>query len=391
MPAFHYEHDRRRLTEAGLSWKKKVRSQKIQLWSLLAERTEAPNSFELQVKTQGVTTAVGFEQRGDLMNSYNRSVQEAETDAIARRYQLENDGYEKAKDLFSSLPLYSTVVLASPPPEIPIPGYGKESMMYFYHVLPSDREDERTIKALTWMNRLSTEEQAEIINNIGETKNVQPTTQSLLLNPQANSSFFQDARSFREMWDKVEEVYKRKERDFMCLPGDIMEMYLLHGDKLREKGNSELAVMIDEIAKRMARGENAEDLETRWAIMLNLADLRGIHTDITSSRLPSYDVRIPVQSAGVIFDKYRHLAYEPEQKELPCGPSSSLTGRAAQTPVTTWTFAVQTNKNVLSAETEKTLKCTCPFCKKRVVAFIKNGRIYCPRTEECGKSAPYNC
>lgn len=41
-----------------------------------------------------------------------------------------------------------------------------------------------------------------------------------------------------------------------------------------------------------------------------------------------------------------------------------------------------------SRESSKTLKCTCPFCHKKVTAIIANGRIFCP---ECNKSAPYVC
>jgi len=37
---------------------------------------------------------------------------------------------------------------------------------------------------------------------------------------------------------------------------------------------------------------------------------------------------------------------------------------------------------------ERILCCTCPFCKEKVEAVIKNGRIKCPRSE-CGKSAKW--
>lgn len=39
---------------------------------------------------------------------------------------------------------------------------------------------------------------------------------------------------------------------------------------------------------------------------------------------------------------------------------------------------------------ERTLKCVCPFCNKKVEAKIGDGKITCPRGA-CGKSAPYNC
>lgn len=37
---------------------------------------------------------------------------------------------------------------------------------------------------------------------------------------------------------------------------------------------------------------------------------------------------------------------------------------------------------------EKKLKCECPFCHKKIVAVIEDGRIHCP---ECKKSAEYKC
>jgi hypothetical protein len=39
-------------------------------------------------------------------------------------------------------------------------------------------------------------------------------------------------------------------------------------------------------------------------------------------------------------------------------------------------------------EMKRKLKCTCPFCSKKVEATISNGKIHCP---ECKKSADYNC
>jgi len=47
------------------------------------------------------------------------------------------------------------------------------------------------------------------------------------------------------------------------------------------------------------------------------------------------------------------------------------------------------SKTANSSE-KRTLCCTCPFCKEEVEAVIKNGRIICPRTKECGKSAKWS-
>jgi hypothetical protein len=46
------------------------------------------------------------------------------------------------------------------------------------------------------------------------------------------------------------------------------------------------------------------------------------------------------------------------------------------------------SKEGKTQEGEKTLECTCPFCKNRVKAVIAGGRIHCP---SCGKSAEYHC
>jgi hypothetical protein len=44
------------------------------------------------------------------------------------------------------------------------------------------------------------------------------------------------------------------------------------------------------------------------------------------------------------------------------------------------------NGNVQAGE--KSLDCTCPFCKTKVTAIISGGQIHCPN---CGKSASYHC
>lgn len=68
-----------------------------------------------------------------------------------------------------------------------------------------------------------------------------------------------------------------------------------------------------------------------------------------------------------------------------CGYSGGFNvaaGESANGPYGVGAFA--------SFGTEKKLNCICPFCKFRVNAIIKDGKITCPRGS-CEKSAPYNC
>lgn len=395
MAAFNLEHEQKRLVEIDSNLDRKISSVKKNLWTLLNERTETLGWFGLEVDSDKKVVAEGYEQRGDLGNSYKLSVDYAPNNEIAKRYKLENDGYEKAKELLINSPLYSTVILASPPSEIKIDGYGDQSLMYFYHILPGETEDTRTIKALSWMNKLTREEQAEILNSFKVNKDVEPTAESILNNPVESVVFSNDTESFSVLWNKVEEVYSRKDRDFFCLPFTVMEQYLLNGDKLRERDNPVLTAMINEIAQRIARGDSAEDLETQWDIMLNLADLQLLHKEDSSLAEPfPRGTQLEFDRKGVIFKHYKHLAYEPRQMETPCGHSGGLgVNNRQQYPILTTTFTMSKNiagKTSLAVPIshEKTLKCTCPFCQKKVEATIKDKKIICPN---CSKSAKYEC
>src|SRR3989344_2723640 len=120
MPAFNLEHEQRRLAEQGISPGAKVVSVKDNLRTLVFERTHTPSFFALTAKADEVTS-VGYEHRGDLNNSFVRSEEEAPAQRIEARYALETQGYNKAREKFFTLPLYSTIMLISPPPDEPIP------------------------------------------------------------------------------------------------------------------------------------------------------------------------------------------------------------------------------------------------------------------------------
>jgi len=183
MSAFRLEVERDRVNEAfraGMNQALIEQSVDDQLRSLLAERTQTVHPFTLAVDGADVT-ARGFEHRGDLGNTYARSIKEAADVQRAGRFELENRGYEKAKEKFFDLPLYSTVVLMSPPPEVVIEGYPGYNLMYFYHILPGETDGKRTIKSLSFINKFEKQEQVEILRRIDPEVEVEATESSILL------------------------------------------------------------------------------------------------------------------------------------------------------------------------------------------------------------------
>src|SRR3989344_1205920 len=232
--AWNNDHELRRLAEEGLSYDAKVASLKDQYWSLLAERTGTLNNFTLDVSNDDrKVTAIGFEHRGDLDSTYEKSVREAESEVIAKRYDLENRGYEAVKKKFFELPLYSTVVLFSPPPshDMQKKGYGGDTSICFYHILPGETKDKRIIKSLALLNKFDEEDSASILNNLGDEK-VLPTEESILLSPIGIKSKDSNTGSLKTIWNSIEDQYQRKNYNFLLPPYELVENFLLHGDKL---------------------------------------------------------------------------------------------------------------------------------------------------------------
>lgn len=379
MPAFNLEHEQRRLQEAGLTFDTKVRSTKDNLRTLVAERTEAPSFFEMRVH-DSLVTSTGYEQRGDLGNSFSKSEEEAQTEAIARRYGLENKGYERVKDRFSELPLYSTILLFSPSPDESIPGYPGHSFAYFYHILPGEKEGERTIKALAWVNRFSKEDQSEILNNLQGEEKVLPSEQSILTSP--ISVLGED--SFKKIWEKMRQYYDEKEYNgFTCPNEDIMEDYLLNGDRIMRSRFAELDIMQEDLAKRLARGEGIVQIREDFDTMLKRGDKDWLHKDW--GKLDSIHMNVPAmlmpKDAGIIFALNKNNDTVRQVMTF-CGLSSGLSKNDSQ--INSWSFTVKTDQNKTSEQTK--LCCTCPFCNKQVEAEIGGGRIVCPN---CKKSASW--
>lgn len=391
MPAFNLDDERKRLREPGLSQQAKTDSTRDSVRTYLMERTGAPSYFRLEANPEAVT-AVGYEQRGDLDNSYAKSVQEAEKDDIAKRYRLENEGYAEVKKQFFDLPLYSTIMLFSPSPDVPIPGYPGHGMTYFYHILPHAEKKKRVIKALAIKNYFTKDEQAEILTTIGAKAQVSPTEEGILRTPVAAYSGTEDAGSMGMLWEKVDEVYSRRPReaDFPRPSFNVLKRYMLHGKELWDKKHQALSLMTEDMAKRIIRGESDENLAKDWDIMLNLADKELLHEDV-SPALPGEDMvlRVIPDRETVIFDRYRHLSFAPRRMPTPCGLSAGLgtySTQASDPTMITGTFVV---KGELSGG-ERALKCkNCPLClAPDIMATIKNGEITCPK---CKKSAPYQC
>lgn len=330
MGAFNIEHEQRRLKEKDIRSEDCVKSLEHQLRSLLAERTETTNPFTLEADKDEVR-AVGFGHRGDLNLSYKKSVEEAPSEKIARRFHLENDGYNKAKEYFFKLPLYSTVLLFSPPPDTKIEGYPGYSLAYFYHILPSDDakdKHKRTIKALSFINRFTKEEQASILNSLGCENVAKPKESSILLSPVGVYGLGKDTKSFETIWNTLEREYKKEKKDFFMPSFKTMEKFLLNGEELWNNKYETLATMISEIGKMISNGATEEELKDKWSIMLNLADQELLHKDITTEAHNKRDYSsfydYSHSQQGLIFDQYKHLSFEPRVAATSCGSSGGM-------------------------------------------------------------------
>jgi len=395
MPAFNLEYERRRLAEGGMSDAVRARSVKDNLRTLVAERTLSPSHFELRVSS-GVTTGIGYEQRGDLSRSFQKSEAEAPNDRIIQRYRLENEGFEKAKKEFFRLPLYSTIMLWSPPPDEPIPGYPGHSFAYFYHVLPGRKEEERTIKALAWINYFSKEDQADFLNELNEDGAVQPTEGSILTSP-VIARGGNGTESFRAFWQTLERQHKEKGYNSFMPSASVMEQQLLRGDEIMRDKHLELDIIMEDVAKRLAEGATQNEIAREFNIMLGLADKELLHKhwehqDLVLPREPNERVLPPLQA---IIAMNSHHGENVRAVETYCGISEGMTLEQSPTSLFGTTektasinsFTFKISKESTSNSENTVLCCKCPFCKELVDAKIDGGRIYCP---ECGKSAPYS-
>lgn len=398
MPAFNLEHEQRRLGESGLSFNQKVSSTKDSLRTLIAERTQAPSYFSLTA-AEGRVNAVGYAQRGEINTSFKKSVEEAPTDTIGKRYELENKGYKEVEKKFFELPLYSTILLFSPPPEIPIDGYTGQSMAYFYHILPGKREGTRDIKAVSWVNDFSKTEQIDILKKCEPQKNIEATEESILTSPvSASRGFTGNTETFQRLWQEVQNVYKKKERDFQCLPVQVMEEYLLRGEEYMKNNYPVLDVMMEEVAKRLSEGATQKNIAEVFNIMLNQGDKDVLYKNISHQKsyeeVPGYERQLRLPQAAVLFEQNRHMAHNVRKIETPCGisggmtaPIFGVTARKENSLITTSSFTVTSPLKASFLESSKILCCTCPFCKKQVEAVIEGGTISCP---SCSKKADYS-
>lgn len=423
MAAWNHEHERSRLSEAGVTRERGLSSTQQQLWSLLAERTEDLNPFDLEVDLalhgQGEVTAEGFSHRGDLSNSYQRSVQAAENETIVRRYQLENQGYEKARELFFDLPLYSTILLLSPPADVPIKGYGRQSMACFYYILPGEGENKRIIKSLALTHYFSQEEQAAILNNFLIREKVVPREESILLSPICIYGFGKDDReSLRIIWQEMEGVYSQKPRDFWLPSFEIIEEFLLHGEEIREREHPALSQMISEIAVWYASGDFPADFASKWKIMLNLADKELLHRDVSEKKTVDGQMVSATSTQklfyfnnsfyrsdfergeidGTIFSYYQELNYEPRVVATQCGPSGGIgEGRdglfgSQEAVFTTNTFEAEREGGEICQvcrQSNKDSHYHCPSCERKYkdeTNLSKEQRI-----KECSCGFKFGC
>ncbi len=410
MPAFNLEHDQRRLMEAGLSDEAKVQSTYDNVRTLINERTGMPSHFDMLVGRNQVTS-IGYEQRGDISNSFEKSVQEATKNQIAVRYAMENLGFEEVKKNFFTLPLHSTILMFSPPPDKPIPGYPGHSMAYFYHIQPGENKDERNIRAVAWINNFSKEEQADLLNDIrGEEEvKVQPYEGSILTSPASvMRGFSNDTESFRTIWGKIGQKFLEKEhRNFVLPPTGLMETILLRGDKFMKEKFPELDSVMMDLAERVSRGETQSEIAEQFNIMLNMADQQLLYKDlgkfeeVTMKPVQVKEVRAeesPPPPVATILQRNRHLRTNVRTVDTTCDVSGGMAvgeeGEASEAGVTSWSFKAKKEGSGVDAASiiieTKTLECTCPFCNEKVNAKIGGGKITCTN-EDCGKSAPYNC
>jgi len=392
MPAFNLEFEQKRLQEPGLTYAAGVQSTRDSLRTLVAERTNAPSFFALNATPLAVTS-VGYEHRGDLHNSFAKSVEEAEAEAIARRYDLENRGYDRVKQQFFSVPLYSTFILFSPPPDEPIPGYPGHTPIYLYHVLPGrndeDGEKEREIKALSWDTWLKKEEQAEILNELDPKVNVLPTEESILTSP----INVVGAESFQTLWNKVREYALRRGYSASSFPqSSVMEDYLLHGEEVMQTQHPDFYVMIDDLATRLVEGATRDEIADDFDTMLKRGDKDFLYKNwgyqsVVQMSIPGRRTLDP----RLIFQQNRSS----EAVRLAvtfCGPSGGISSAqdnglnpsGQETGINAWSFTAKNRKN--TAVENKILCCKCPFCERTVDAKIEGGRLHCP---DCKNSVPY--
>ena len=315
MAAFNLEHEQRRLAEPGIPDADKIQSARDSLRTLVAERTHFPSFFELTVAAD-VVTSVGYQQRGDLDSSFEKSIEEASTEAVARRYGLENQGFSEAKRKLGELPLYSTVMFFSPPPDEQIPGYPGHSFAYFYHILPGETEGKRTIKALAWTNWLSKNDQAEILNGLNPERTVSATEGSILTSP-VSSSRGQGIESFRFLWNRVRDYLATKGyTDSVCPPSVVMQDYLLNGERLMKGQHPELDIMIGNLAKRLAKGEGEDEIADDFNTMLGRGDKDLLHKDWGHQETVHMNVPMRHMSeaeAVIIFQQNRDLGVNVRQ------------------------------------------------------------------------------
>ncbi len=438
-PAFSTEHELSRIDEMkaiGRTREEILPTVKSNLSAYLYERQGALSPFSLTAEPAKVSQS-GYEHRGDgdLSASYSKSVEEAGADVIKRRYEVENAGWEMAKRKFFQLPVGSTVFLSSCTPDKSIPGYAGHNNAYLYHILPheSGDQDKRTIKAITWVNYFTKEEQINVLKSIDPFAHVEESEESILLSPVAAYPFGDSIASFRLIWEKLREEYQKKKREpgFRMPSSDFVEGLLMHGKEVWERKYPTLAAMSNNSSSRLVDGRIDDQFKLDWDIMLNHADelFNGqsasgptlkIHEDV-SHKIPSKEIvqiNLKRDYAGspskktdnmFIFNQFRHLSYQPKPKATACGLSSGMGfyGITNSATVTTGTFIVQATPgfssgninmaiNAMPASAtstlngERTLKCEkCPICDaKDIVAKISGGKIICPVN---GCTADYAC
>lgn len=392
MGAFELSYIHQRAAEVGVTNLKE--SVVNDIWTLKREREGVGmlSPFE-QVAINNTVTAIGYEHRGDLTNSWSMSVEQASEEIIARRYALENAGYEAAKALFFDMPAHSTVLLFSPPPDDPYgrfkeKGYGGHSMAYFYHILPGEDDSSRTIKSLTFMHGLSIEEQAQILNNLHGEKVVEPTESSVLLNPVGVSVLTEDTASFKFLWSEIEKMYDTKFRDFILPPLKLAEEMLLNGRELQKSQNQVLSLMIDELAQEIAGGKSEHEIRIRWNIMLNLADSGRLSQDFSTDEKETTSLEpLSFYQAQAIFMHYQHLNYEPEQIATACGLSGSLSTSSSLSSTIFGTNEFTVNKEPTSTQEnpDELYKWVCKKCGHSHDIDVPKGK-YKATCDGCGVS-----
>lgn len=397
MAAYNHEHERRRLHEPGI--KNASKSVKGNIWGLLAERTGTLHSFTIKTDNGNITSAPGYEHRGGLVKSYEKSEKEAGTDQLVERYRIETAGYEEAEKLFFELPYYSTVLLLSPAPE-KIPqelkeqGYEGQSMAYFYHILPGEEKDRRVIKSLTWANHFDLEDQAKILNHFLGEGVVEESEESILLHPVGNCVFTQNTQSLRLLWDKIAEGYAEKDRKFILPPYRLIEEYLLNGRELQKNKHRVLSIMIDEIARLKVEGVADDELEHKWAIMLNLADQELLHKDISEQAPPveyvwpvayRFDDRMYDSDPLLVFEHHQHLNYTPRTVASHCGTSGGIGDNGVDSLLTSLTTRTFEAEKLYSSTDETSEPFKCPKCKKETHGRVGNSCPSCGITKEEAK------